>query len=141
MKKYVYKCRECGSENIQILAWINPNTDEIIDDNGDSMCWCESCKCEQKFDCIEQSEQDEENTESVGTDLERAIRYVRKNMDMEFVNYCVNKSLERRCPLSVAFPAVADHISDLLEEYGQDNNLPGGWWYEYDDIDEIACML
>lgn len=39
-----YVCSECGSPNIQVQAWINANTNEYVDDIGDSTeCWCEDC--------------------------------------------------------------------------------------------------
>lgn len=40
-------CEECGSQEIQTLMWVNPNTDEL---NGELSCedennnWCEVCK-------------------------------------------------------------------------------------------------
>ena len=39
-----YVCSECGSPNIQVQAWVNANTNEYVDDIGDSTeCWCEDC--------------------------------------------------------------------------------------------------
>ena len=45
MTKYV--CRCCGSEDIQIRQWINPNTLEPFewcDDENYQDCWCEDCQ-------------------------------------------------------------------------------------------------
>lgn len=44
MKKYVCKC--CGSENIQIRQWINPNTNKQYEwcDEARPECWCEECQ-------------------------------------------------------------------------------------------------
>ena len=42
MAKYV--CSKCGSEHIQVKAWIDPNTNEIIDWVEDEECWCEDCQ-------------------------------------------------------------------------------------------------
>ena len=53
MAKYVFRCKECGSTDIQILAWVNPNTNEIIDDNAEKECWCEKCQEHQRYECIE----------------------------------------------------------------------------------------
>ena len=89
---------------------------------------------------------EDENNEGGGYEddmdkqLKDALKYVRKHIDMGIVNRCMLGSMQLRCPFSLAYPVVADDIRDLLEEYGQDNELPEGWWYEY-DIDEIACML
>lgn len=32
-------------------------------------------------------------------------------------------------------------VMDLLEEYGQENGLPEGWWMEQGDIDDILLKL
>lgn len=42
MKKF--KCLVCGSTNVQIQAWINPNTKEYIESCGDDEGWCEDCE-------------------------------------------------------------------------------------------------
>lgn len=56
MGKYIYMCKECGSTDIQILMWVNPNTDEIVDDNGEDTCWCEKCQSENKYECYPNKE-------------------------------------------------------------------------------------
>lgn len=53
--------------------------------------------------------------------LEKALEYIRKNVDMEYINFCVCKAMNRRCPFIYAYPELADYISDLLEEYGEDS--------------------
>lgn len=54
MAKYIFRCKECGSTDIQILAWVNPNTNEIIDDEvSDGKCWCEKCHSRQNYECVE----------------------------------------------------------------------------------------
>lgn len=73
--------------------------------------------------------------------LAKALSHVRKRVDMQYINLCIVSAMEMRCPFSLAYPLVADNISDLLEEYGQDNDLPEGWWCEYGDIDDIIEML
>lgn len=39
-------CSECGGDNVQVKAWINPNTDEIIESMGSEIedTWCEDCE-------------------------------------------------------------------------------------------------
>lgn len=73
--------------------------------------------------------------------LEKALKYIRKNVDMEYINFCVCHAMEMRCPFIYAYPLLADDISDLLEEYGEDNDLPVGWWCEYGDLDDIVEQL
>lgn len=73
--------------------------------------------------------------------LEKALDYVSKNIDIKYINHCVVRAMEMRCPFSLAFPLEADDITDLLEEYGEDNDLPEGWWCEYGDIDDIVEQI
>lgn len=39
-----YKCNKCGGTNIQIQAWVDPNTNQYISDIEDRQCWCRDCK-------------------------------------------------------------------------------------------------
>lgn len=39
-----YVCSECGSPNIQVQAWINPNTGQVTNTLESNDCWCEDCK-------------------------------------------------------------------------------------------------
>lgn len=54
MKKF--KCLVCGSTNVQIQAWINPNTKEYIESCGDDEGWREGCNitsvCKMKDDVV-----------------------------------------------------------------------------------------
>jgi len=37
-------CRICGSKNIQIRAWVKPNSNnEYVEDVPTKDCWCEDC--------------------------------------------------------------------------------------------------
>lgn len=74
-------------------------------------------------------------------DMKKALDYVRQNVDMGYVNYLVSKAMEMRCPTSYVDAVFADDVQDLLEEYGDDNDLPEGWWLEYGDIDDILTMI
>lgn len=51
-------CNECGGTNIQITAWVDPNTNEYIGecgtDNEDK--WCEDCQDFIGFDLIEKND-------------------------------------------------------------------------------------
>ena len=73
--------------------------------------------------------------------MQKALDYVRQNVDMGYVNYVVNKAIEMRCPASCIDAVFADEVQGLLEEYGDDNDLPEGWWLEYGDIDDILTMI
>ena len=44
----VYKCKKCGSTDIQVRVWVGANDNEIhewCDDDGlSNQCWCEHCQ-------------------------------------------------------------------------------------------------
>jgi DNA-directed RNA polymerase subunit RPC12/RpoP len=44
--KTIYVCSECGSSNIEMKAWVNPNTNEIFDtiSTDQEDCWCNDCE-------------------------------------------------------------------------------------------------
>lgn len=43
--KIVYVCSNCGSEDIRLKAWVDPNNDnKYIDDADDGECWCDNCE-------------------------------------------------------------------------------------------------
>ena len=75
------------------------------------------------------------------THLEKAIKYIRENVDMEHVGYMIVQSKLQRMPVSLMYASFTDDVQDLLEEYGQDNDQPEGWWCEYGDIDDIVEQL
>ena len=45
-KKPIMICSECGSDNIHLQMWVNPNTKQIFDDAELDLgeCWCEVCE-------------------------------------------------------------------------------------------------
>lgn len=75
------------------------------------------------------------------TNLEKAIEFIRERVDIYYINFCVSSAMRMRCTVSQVDAIMADEIIDLLEEYGQDNNLPEGWWCEYGDIDDIVEQI
>lgn len=50
MIDFLYKnyCRHCGSDRVQVMAWVNANTSEWICDVNDPLepedVWCEDCE-------------------------------------------------------------------------------------------------
>jgi len=44
--KCVHLCMSCGSDNVQVKAWVKPNQDnKMIDEvEGDELGWCEDCQ-------------------------------------------------------------------------------------------------
>ena len=41
----VLYCEECGSTDVEMRMWVNPNTEEIDGDCDDDDCWC--CNCQE----------------------------------------------------------------------------------------------
>lgn len=73
--------------------------------------------------------------------MKKAIEYVRKKLDVYEVNRVIDKMYMERIPLSVASPEMHDQINDLMEEYGQDHDLPEGWWLAAGDVEDIFDMI
>lgn len=71
------------------------------------------------------------------THIEKAIESIRARIDEQEFGYMVCSAMRERASFSSMYPREADEIVDALEEYGQDNELPEGWWCEECDIDEI----
>jgi hypothetical protein len=40
----LWVCSNCGSKNIEIKKWVNPNTNEVGTDCEDEYCWCPDCE-------------------------------------------------------------------------------------------------
>ena len=75
--------------------------------------------------------------------MTEALEYVRENMsetEMQEVKLAVSKAYEHHLTPS-AFYNVDDKVIDLLEEYGEDNDLPEGWWENEGDIDDWLLKL
>lgn len=72
---------------------------------------------------------------------EKAMNYVRKNIDEDYLDYLSNKANAMRCPISLIDTIFADTVYDLLEEFGEDNELPENYWMEFGDIDDILNQL
>ena len=75
------------------------------------------------------------------THFEKALDNLREYVDMQHVGYMIVQSKLQRMPVSLLYAFFTDEVIDLLEEYGQDNDLPEGWWCEYGDIDDIVEQL
>lgn len=65
---------------------------------------------------------------------QKIIDFVSAQVDIDRVNLAVKHMYYQRAPLSHVDPGLYDQITDLLEEYGEDNELPEGWWMS-EDID------
>jgi hypothetical protein len=73
--------------------------------------------------------------------LERAIDFIRENIDEHELMHKLLDAKMMGCSFSNAYPADADDLQDILEEFGADNDLPEGWWCEYGVIEDIVEMI
>jgi hypothetical protein len=73
--------------------------------------------------------------------IDKALGYVRKNIDIDYINHIVLKSMQMGCPPSMVDSPLADNVRDLLDDYSTDNDLPNDWWCEWGDIDEIIDRI
>lgn len=75
--------------------------------------------------------------------FEQALEYVRKNRTWSEAEEAV--ALERinhfRCGIQQASSSISEEIHDLMEEYGEEHDLPEGWWNEIGDEDEVFMKL
>ena len=51
-----YVCGHCGSDDIEVKAWVKANTDEIVDwcDDDVPNCWCNHCNGMSRYRSIEE---------------------------------------------------------------------------------------
>ena len=83
----------------------------------------------------EMAEWENDNLFFGATDLELAIAYVRKNVDMERVERVRSILASNNMELDDVDENLSDEIYDLMEEYGADHDLAEGWW-EYEGTTE-----
>lgn len=83
----------------------------------------------------EMAELENDNLFFAATDLELAIAYVRKNVDMERVERVRSVLASNNMELDDVDEDLSDEIYDLMEEYGADHDLAEGWW-EYEGTTE-----
>ena len=73
--------------------------------------------------------------------FEKAIKYVSENIDMVDVDYAAYKMGRYRCPLTMINPSLADSITEYMDEWGEEHELPEDWWIEMGDVDDILYKL
>lgn len=83
----------------------------------------------------------EKFVKSANSDIAKALSHIRRNVDMNEVGLAIRKMDEQRESLVRVNHALCDAIYDLMEEYGQDNDLPEGWWLDEYDEEEILFRL
>ena len=69
--------------------------------------------------------------------FKRAVEYIKQNLEQYEIEHgwhCIGMRQPIPCEIS-------DKISDMLEEYGEDNGLPEGWHMEYGDIEDFFMEI
>lgn len=96
---------------------------------------------ERKVTEVHECEPDEDDFGS--SDLKEAVAYVREQLgedDMAILHAGMNKCYEMHL-IPNDNTMDCSKVIDLLEEYGQDNDLPEGWWESECEMDEILAKL
>lgn len=58
------------------------------------------------------------------------------------IDIAIDKSWHNHTSFAIEGDEILNKFVDLLEEYGQDNDLPECWWLEYGDEEEwLFAML
>lgn len=126
-------CSVCGTE-VEIPSKLDihecPNCKASI--IPCSLCYTDSSKCSQ---CeLSRMCSDRNN-------LNFAVQYVVSQLNYVAVHSTYSDMCDKREPLYHVNPSMADTIVDLLEEYGEDNDLSECWWSLYGDIEEIFELI
>lgn len=76
------------------------------------------------------------------TDYQKACMHVYDNIDLDVLSFTDHQIYKHHSSLDEENPRLADDIYDLMEEYGDENDLPEGWWLEYGETEDVfaECM-
>lgn len=69
------------------------------------------------------------------------LEHIRKNVDMDEVRLAIKRMYKERSSFGHVNPTLHDQIYDLLEEYGEENDLPEEWWESEFEIEEVLFEL
>ena len=77
------------------------------------------------------------------THLDKALQYVRDNhrWSKEEEQHALKVMEEYRCSIYHASNTISDEIEELMDYYGQENDLPDDWWRDLIDEDEVFINL
>ena len=113
--------------------------EDLLDDLQDLGVIKSSASCMKVLDEIAAIKPDAVDDSELG----KAIAYVQENIDEDDLA-CI-KAEANKCWKQHLAPTEnlidCEPITDLLEEYGQENDLDERWWEEYAEIDEIINKL
>lgn len=78
---------------------------------------------------------------SYSEDIRKAVAYINTHLadeDKVIIGAKVSKNFKEH--MNPAYGIDEGKIIDLLEEYGEDHNLPEGWWME-EELDDIVLLI
>lgn len=75
------------------------------------------------------------------TEFQKALQYVKDNVEKIDVEHAIHHMDRGHYPLRMVDESLSMKINDLMEEYGDDNDLPEGWWLDECDEDDIIFKL
>lgn len=88
------------------------------------------------------SDEDDDPLTEYSEDYRKGIAYVKEQMEdfeKDIIRAKVNRNYAQHDAPSTG---IDDHrIIDLLEEYGNDNDLPEGWYLDEYDADDVMLMI
>lgn len=64
------------------------------------------------------------------------LDYLSSHIDLDEVMLCLSQSKMQRCPVRQVNHRLIDRLTDLMDDFGEDNGLSDGWWLEYGEVDE-----
>lgn len=70
-----------------------------------------------------------------------ALDYLRGEIDAVDIHYAISKMDTTRRSLANIDHELYVKMHDLLETFGDENDLPEGWWLDYGDLDDIIFKL
>lgn len=79
---------------------------------------------------------------SYSEDMRKAVAYINEQLEPEdkaIICAKVDKNFKQH--MNPAYGIDDGKIIDLLEEYGDDHDLPEGWWMEECDMDDIVLLI
>ena len=64
------------------------------------------------------------------------LDYLSSHIDLVEVMLCLSQSKMQRCPVRQINHRLIDRLTDLMDDFGEDNGLSDGWWLEHGEVDE-----
>lgn len=101
--------------------------------------YCMQCDACTDFPITDVNECEEEES---FPELRKGLAYVREHLDpadMAIIKAMIDKNYQMH--LNPGHGIDDSKVIDLLEEYGDNEDLAEGWWMEYGEIDDILLNL